>query len=304
MKRILLAIALLAAALFTSCNKETNPDAPTIEWSANPKFGTQELSVGADGNITLTAPGKIQYLSLSLNLGSMYNAQANNYISVDANKYPTAKNPVLDVIDDAKAAAFLASLGIQAGESLRGKVTTQIDIIKLFDGLMGNMAIENNSNFSIDITLVDQTEVLVTKTVKLHFTSGPEVKLATKPGNDDNLIDLTAAGADTKVRIFAPGKIGELKVTFVSGAPELKNYIERRTTGSSDTIDLVGDSKVVDQFDGLPTGKDVEGKTDLTIEFSFVSKNLVDWSNGTNVFTVQVKDQNGKEAGITVKLQK
>ena len=78
----------------------------------------------------------------------------------------------------------------------------------------------------------------------------------------------------------------------------------RKPTGSKLVIDLIGDSKIENQFDGFPTGKNVKDKTDVTLDFAFVFKNLVDWSNGTNVFTIYVKDQNGKENKLTVKLQK
>ena len=304
MKRIFILAFAALAALLSACQPQTDPSLPSISWSANPKFGVQELSVGADGNITITAPGKIEYLLLTLNLGNMYNALVNNHISIDSNRYPTAKAPILDVIDDAEAASFLNGLSMSAGTSLRGKTTTQIDVIKLFDAITGNMVLDNNSSFSIDIALTDKEGNTVSKTAKLHFTSGPEVKWVTKPGNEDNLVDLNKENPDTRIKVSAPGKIAQLTVTFDSGVKELKEYIERRTTGSKLVIDLIGDSKVVDQFDGFPTGKNVDGKTDVTIDFAFVYKNLVDWSNGTNVFTIYVKDQNGKENKLTVKLQK
>lgn len=302
MKRILILAVAALSAIFSSC-MESDPNMPSITWTGNPKFGVQELSVGADGNITVTAPGKIELLTLTLNLGS-YNVLVNNHIAIDGNKYPTAKLPVMDVIDDTESAAFLNGLGISAGASLRGKTTSQIDVIKLFEAITGNMVLNNNSSYTIEINLADKDGNTAKQTATLHFTSAPEVKWATQPDNNDNLVDLTADKIDTRVKINAPGKIAELTVTFESGVKELKDYIERRTTGSKDVIDLVGDSKVTDQFDGFPTGKDVEGKTDVTLDFAFVYKNLVDWSNGTNVFTVFVKDQNGKTGSLTVKLQK
>ena len=101
-------------------------------------------------------------------------------------------------------------------------------------------------------------------------------------------------------------KINGLTIALESGAaPELVTYVKNRTTGSSLTIDLVNDEKVAETFASyFPAGKNISGKTEAVLDFSFMFANRYDFSPSTNVFTITATDGNGKQTVVQVKFKK
>ena len=304
MKRILIITAVIAAALLVSCKKQANPDLPSITWQSNEKFAQMELTPAANGAISLSAPGGIQSLTLTLGLGDFV-IVANPYISISSNKGTAGKAAIFDVIDDSSVVSFLQDLGMPAGSSLRGNTLTTLDLIKILDKLTTGQPIANNTTFTMDISLVDKEGNSTAKSAKFHFTSEPSY---TWDGNNGfEIIDLEAAKVPAKVKVSAPGKIAKLTIKLESGAAkEVADYIQQRTDHSTTIIDLSGDDKkAADAFSAsFPFGNKVIGKTDAVLDFEFMYTQRFGFSAGTSVFTITTEDQNGKVSSTQARFKK
>lgn len=300
MKRTILFATLLATALFASCQKD-DPQKPSISWPSNEKFAQTELTPKTDGAISLSAPEGFESITLTLNLG-VYNILANQYIGTSANKGTANKGAILDVIDDSSAAAFLKELGCSAGSTLRGKTMATINLVDILDKLITGQNIDNNTNFLMDIAITDKAGNSAVKSAKFHFTSAPV--LSWEGNSSFDTVDLGTV-KPTKIRIQAPGKIAKLQVILDSGVIELANYIKNRTTGGLQTIDLVNDEAIANNFGKwFPSGSSVDGKTDVTLDFGFMYDLRPDLTPGTNVFTIACEDANGKTASTQIKFKK
>ena len=301
MKRTLLFVTLLAAALFVSCQKE-DPVRPSVSWPSNEKVGQMELAPGADGSISLSAPSGFESITITLNLG-VYNILANQYIGNTNNKGSVNKSAILDLIDDSSVAAFIQDLGFAAGSGLRGKTITTINLVTVLNKLITGQTIDNNTTFLMDVAIVDKSgNGNKPFTARFHFTAAPSF---TWDGNSTfDPMDL-AEVKPAKIKVHAPGKIAKLQVALESGVPELTSYIKNRTTGNMLVIDLVNDPKVADSFKGyFPAGTNVTGKTEVTLDFAFLFAQSYDFSEGTNVFTIFCEDANAKTATAQVRFRK
>ena len=303
MKKAILISMVAVAALLCSCKKVVDETLPTITWDGNESFATKELAPGLNALVAVSAPGKIQSLTITLGLGN-YGVLANPYITVSANKGTTSKNPVFDIVDDSSVADFLKGLSISAGSSLRGKTVATIDLAAILGALITGQPVENNTSFTMEIAVGDQAGKTVKATARFHYTSAPDF---TWDGNKTfETIDLNGAQVASRIKLTAPGKINGLTIALESGAaPELVTYIKNRTTGSSLTIDLVNDEKVAETFASyFPAGKNISGKTEAVLDFSFMFANRYDFSPSTNVFTITATDGNGKQTVVQVKFKK
>ena len=296
-------VAAVAALFATSCKKPVNPDLPTINWASNPNFAQQELAPGLDGAISVSAPGKIDVLTITLGLGD-YAILANPYIGVSANKGSGSKSPVLDVVDDPTVASFLQSLGMSAGSSLRGKTLANLDLVEILETLIKGQIVANNTSFTMKIDMKDQAGNTKNATAKFHFTSAPSFVW----DNNANFatVDLNEAQIPVKIRVTAPGKIDKFTITLENGADsKLVEYIKNRTTGGKTVIDLIGDETVVSSFKKyFPAGDALAGKTEALLDFSFMYDQKYDMGASTNVFTLSVTDKNGKNTVTQVKFKK
>ncbi len=298
MKRSVFFAMLAAALLLSSCDQK-DPQKPTISWPSNESFRQMELAPGADGAISLSAPTGFQTILLTLNLDN-YTTVVNQFIDITANKSSSKKGAVLDIIDDAKAADLMASLGVSAGPNLRGRTMVSINLVDLIDRLTKDQNVENNQKFVIDIDVTDMATKSAKATAQFHFTSAPEITWDGKTTFEP--FDLSG-NTSPKFKVNAPGKIAQLKITLEDGVPEAKTFIKKTTTGGALTIDLINDAKAAESFKGyFPAGKDVEGKTDVTLDFGFLfGLTAKNWSAGMNIFTIYCKDANGKTGSIQAK---
>lgn len=302
MKRIL--FFALAAVLVFACKKNDQED-PTITWPSNTKFAVVEMGTGFDATIAVNAPAKIEAITMTLDLKD-FAMVANSYIETDANKATANKYPVLDVIDDAKSVAFIQSLGMKAGSSLRGQTVVNFKLEDILNALLKDQIVTNNSKFTIDIKLTDKAGKSVNKVATFHYTAPPTITWADKV--DGEFIDLNnyspSKPGPSKIKISAPGKVSELTVTLEYGAdPELAKYVQNRTTGNSMKIDLINDPKAEESFK-FPAAKVISGKTDVELSFSFIYGIIPDLSASTNVFTVRVVDANAKPCSFQLKFKK
>lgn len=285
----------LTAVLLLACGK-TDPEAPTIAWPANTNFARVELGTGVDASITVNAPAKIESLTMALGLGD-FAMLANPRIGIAANKGNSNKAPLFDVIDDPTVAEFLNGLGMTAGTGLRGLTIGVLNMENLLNALIAGQPISNNTTFTIDIELIDQTGRVVNKVAKFHFTSPPTITWTDNAM--DEIVDLNkyspSKPGPSKVRIQAPGKVKELTATLESScSPELADYVKNRTSGGTTVIDLINDSNAQENFK-FPAASKLSGKTDVSLDFSFVYSQIPDLSPATNVFKVKVVDSFGKE---------
>ncbi len=303
MKRFSIIFAALLALVAVSCEKPVDPNLPTITWASNPGFGQVELAPGLDGAVAIAAPGKIDLLTVTLELGE-YSLLANQYIETSANKGSASKGAVLDFIDDPLASAFVKGLGMPGGSSLRGKTLANIDLVAILNTLIKGQPVKNNTTFTITINLQDQEKHSAMAKSKIHFTSAPAFYWDNNSKFD--VVDLGAAQIACKIRVNAPGKIKDLTIKLEDGADaKLVSYIKNRTSNSGTVIDLVNDEKAGTAFkDYFPSGSTVSGKIDVVLDFSFMYGQSYDMSASTNIFTINVKDVNGKEATTQVKFKK
>ena len=303
MKRTLMIVAALAALFATSCKKPVNPDLPAINWASNPNFAQQELAPGLDGAIAVSAPGKIDMLTITLGLGD-YAILANPYIGVSSNKGSGSKSPVFDVVDDSTVASFLQGMGMSAGSSLRGKTLANLDLVEILETLIKGQPVANNTSFTMKLDMKDQAGNTKSATAKFHFTSAPEFVWDNNPGFA--IVDLNEAQIPVKIRVTAPGKIDKFTITLENGADsKLIEYIKNRTTGGKTVIDLIGDETVVSSFKKyFPAGDALAGKTEALLDFSFMYDQKYDMGASTNVFTLSVTDRNGKNTVTQVKFKK
>ncbi len=299
MKRtFLITVVLSLAALFSSCNKD-DTQKPSITWPSNEKFSQMELGPKADGALSVAAPAGFQSITIALGLGE-YNVLANNHIATTANQGDSKRSAIFDIIDDSKVVSFLQGLGQAAGTSLRGKTITTIDLIDILETLIENQDnIKNNTSFIIDVTVIDKSGNKLVKTAKFHFTAPPTI---TPDSSFENGILNLGTASSAKVRIQAPGKIAKLQLYLDSAAPFVLDYIKNRTTGGIQLIDLINDEKVAESFkDSFPAGAAVDGKTDVSLDFSFLIPLRFSFPGTTSVFTINCEDVNGKTCSIQLK---
>ena len=226
MKKILYLIAAATVLLATGCKKEevVDPTKPTINWDSNTGFAQVEMTATLDAGITVLAPGKIQDLKLMLNLGANNNL-VNQYIKIQSNKSINGSNPILDLVDDDAAANLLGGLGMRVGSSLRGRTELKLDLQKILERILLGQPVENNSIFSMEIRVTDQSGNGVIKTAKFHFTAAPAISWPKNP--TFAVVELDAAEIECKVMVWAPGKIEKMTVTLEEGAaPALVSFVK------------------------------------------------------------------------------
>ena len=303
MKRTALILAALLTLFAVACKKEkVDPLKPAIDWGSNPGFGSVEMTSALDATVFVNAPGKIQDLKLVLNLGA-YNLLANQYIKLESNKSKGGSNPVLDLVEDEAAANLLGGLGMPVGRSLKGREQQQLDLKKILERILLGQVVDNNTSFSIEIRVTDQSNNTVSKTARFHFTAAPTISWDKNASFGE--VDLDASRIDCKVKVWAPGKIASLTVKLEEGADaEVVKFIKNRTTSGTTLMDLVGDSKVSDEISGFPAPSAVTGKDQVVLDFGFMYERKPDMSPSLNVFTVTAVDQNGKDAVVQVKFRK
>lgn len=304
MNKFMYLIAAAALLLAVGCKKEkVDPTKPSITWDSNTSFGQVEMTPALDANITITAPGKIQDLKLALNLGANNNL-VNQYIKIQSNKSTNGSSPVMDLVDDEASANLLGGLGMRAGSSLRGREQFKLDLQKILERILQGQPVDNNTSFTIDIRVTDQSGNMSSKTAKFHFTAAPEVSWPKNPGF--SVVDLDATEIECKVNIWAPGKIEKLTVTLEDGAaPAMVSFVKKRTTGGTTVIDLVNDEMVKDSFKSwFPAGDAVSGKEQVVLDFAFMFQQKYDLEASTNTFTIVVEDKNGKQTEQPVKFKK
>ncbi len=293
MKRNILffaAIALLVLPLFVSCDPDdvepADVNAPKIAWQANPRFDRVEVSTRLDSKITLEAPRGVATFTVTLSeMPTGYHLLANRIIADRSNWGESGKAPILDMIND-----NLVSNAIRGtGSSLKGRTTAfNIDAQDIYYAIVGDEIVPNDSRFTFVFELTDNEGKSVKRNISLHYTVGPTVTITPQR------VELTANAA-CSVSIKAQGAIEQLILQFTTSSSALTSWLNSRAGGLS--TDLVANS-VFENY-GLPVGKAVDGKKDLTLDLSKllneVRLSVMNEGTSTHVITVRVVDKNGKE---------
>ena len=301
----MLLVAALPVLFLGGCKKEkVDPLKPSVTWESNSNFETKEITPALDAKVTITAPGKFQDLSLVLGIGQYY-LLANQYISIGSNKGTGSSSAIMDLVSDDACVSFLRELGMTAGAPLKNRDQVVLDLKKILEALTKGQVIDNNSSFSVEIRVTDQTGGTNSKTAKFHFTAAPSISWSKNASFAE--VDLDADAIDCKIEILAPGKIEGLKVKLEDGAdPAVTSKVKNRTTGAVTLIDLVGDAAVAGGFKGFfPASTDISGKDRALLDFGFMYDWKYDMSGASlNVFTITVTDRNGKETVQKVSFRK
>ena len=101
MKRFTLFFAACAALFCISC-KKTDPDRIQFTVEGDGSFSRIELAESVNARLVISAPRKINGLTVSMALGG-FNSIANQHIGIEPNKGTEKRNSVFDLINDGKA---------------------------------------------------------------------------------------------------------------------------------------------------------------------------------------------------------
>jgi len=129
MKRFTLFFAACVALFCISC-KKTDPDRIQFTVEGDGSFSRIELAESVNARLVISAPRKINGLTISMALGG-FNSIANQHIGIEPNKGTEKRNSVFDLINDGKAIAYLQGLGIAAGAPLLSETSATLDIKKI-----------------------------------------------------------------------------------------------------------------------------------------------------------------------------
>ena len=310
MKRFLTIVLFGAAilAVVPSCKKEGGKTStlPKITWETNEKFAQVEVKPSMEAQVKVTAPNKIEALTITIGLPSPdYIGAVNPFIGINANKGSSAskKDPVLDFVSDASVVAKMAEIGLPAGAGVEGREEVTLNLAKLINFLLEVGDPVNNSSFRFTIKVVDGEQKEVSKTAVFHFTSGPE--LAWKANATHKVVELnTSKITDCVVTVTAPGKIAAATIKVNSPSAALISDVNTYITTTSVTepvVDLIDDEKAVTAFRNvfnMATGDQLKGKTALDLNLNaFVNSMPYKVSSTPGVkhtLTLTVTDENEK----------
>lgn len=308
MKKTAVLIAAALTALFVSCKKE-DPDKIQFALDGNLNFERVELVESVNANVTVSAPRKIESLSLAFSLGDI-NSIVNQHIGIAVNKGWSSKSPVFDLIEDKTVISYLESLGVPVGAMIRGEESFTFNLSTIMLALVEGQPIQNNATFSVEIRVTDQGGFSASRSVKFHFTSAPEISWAKNPDFGTVVIDpsISAVNNYYVVSIWAPGKVKELTIALDEAAsdPVLKQWVVNMVSGNKAVIDLVNDPVAINAFK-MYFQTSVSGQERVSLDFSFMDVNVYQLTNGsTSKFTINVTDTYGKksEAALTFRISR
>ena len=315
-KSAILSAGLAILTLLASCEKEkkqnnTENTKPVISWEANAKFEQQEIRTGMDAVVSLEAKEGVSVFTLKFTkVPDDLRGVVKQHIGNNANRTgANSDTPILDPVDDATVASYFKGLGLPGGSSIQGATSLSFDFKLLLDDILKNQVLDNNSQISILLTLVDKADQSISKTVTFHYTSGPEIKWSANP--DFAVVDLgSASKVNASLSLTVPGKVEKVTMTVTTASATLSGALKAyvSSTATPIVVDLTDDAKAVESFAGLgvATGSALKGKTSATLDLTnfvitFVKPFIAsDSPNTYHNFDVKVADQFGKEESKTL----
>lgn len=300
MKKSVLFITAVLAALFVSCKKE-DPQRIQINVKGDGSAERIELAESVKATVEIAVPRKLAGLTLSMELGE-FNTIANQYIGISMNKGTTKKNAVFDLIDDPQVIAFLQGLGVSAGKELLGGESISLDIKKVILALIKDQMVENDRTFSVRVNVVDTEGSEGSATLRFHYTSAPEIVWPENASFSTITLNRNpspVSGDHFKIQVYAQGKIASLVISLneEKADPSLVRWVINRVEGDKPVISLTTDATASNYFrNWFPTLNQVKGAGSATLNFVFVEENLPEFTDkeSLNEFTITVTDNFGK----------
>lgn len=133
----------------------TTPDAPTLEWAANPTFGTMTLAEEMDVNLTVKAPGKIKTFVVAVDsdiLGEILPGMTGD------------KSCNLDLINDDTFIAYASNLGLKSGDEIKGQTEVEFDLSSLVP-MIYNLSPASGTEHKFTLNLTDEYDQALSKTL-------------------------------------------------------------------------------------------------------------------------------------------
>ena len=305
MKKYLFIVA-SALCLLASCNK-TDTVAPTIVWTGNEKFATQEINLtpgSTNAEITVTAQEGFDSFQISASLPSKLVVLGEKIISIAGNKVD-GQPLVFDLLKDQSAASELAKMGFIKSTTITSPCT--LDFNKLIVYLMENTNLASGSEFKFTISVTDKSGKSASPRVAtFRWTSAPIITF--NPAVTTSAYTLTE-DANLKIAVQADGGIAHLTLAFGDkqnpGDPGIIAYVTKRV-GQDPKVDLVDEAENAKKL-GLASGSDVKGKKSVEIDLSSLLSNFFIETAKLGVVTplyVTVDDALGKTVGASITMVK
>ena len=297
MKKVIFCLAAVLALL--SCSKRNaDPTAPTISWGANASFAIQEMGDNMDGTITVSCPSGIASLQIKCTeVPDLSKLVLTQWISIQTYK----SSLTMDLLTDASLTEKFTQYKIATpiGRSLIKAPSCTIDFKALLDAITKDFALENGTRFTFEIMVSNTSGNVVTKTASFRWTAA-----ATFPENAPSIYWLKP-NDDRKLEmnITVPGKVSEFIISFEGpdADPVILKFIETRSLGKSNFIDLVNDTNVEQAFKMQPVIKNA-AMVNLSLSGLMLDLGYECGPGSSTDMVITVKDALGKVSSHTITL--
>lgn len=290
MKRFVLALAGIALLFFagTSCKKDKGGNEsvkPTITWEANADFAQVQIGESLDAVITINAPEGIQDLTLKFtSIPAVMIGTIATHLDIKENwQGANANTPVIDLVADAKAVAYIKSLKMASVSTFSGAESVVLNFKPLVEALTLDWSTSESIDIQINVT--DKNGKSVSKKASFLFTPAPII-------SSDKLI----------FSVKALGEVEEAVLTVNSSSTTFNNMLKGiGGEGQNGSIKL----NLIDNTSVISNGSKLKGQKEVSIDITnYVNTVGVpaftsDKSVGDHKFTLTIIDANGKSGTNT-----
>ena len=265
MKRFL-TMLMAASAIFAmnSCKEDTpveELDGPSIEWESNPDFSTVDITETMDVNLTIKAPAGIKSFTVKVDSEPLNNGEG----LLDGFKLTE-----LDLVNPSEETAFIVTMILGEGQTVADATELNLDLSTLVPLIAGLTTEDGYHSFTLNI--VDNNAKSLEKTCRLHRI-GEDTPSYAEPtmiwdGNENFDVEELETEMNVKITISAPAGIKSFVVGVDSDV--LNPMISAMNNGSTDMDLINGPETLLSllQGVGIPTGENLSGKTEVTLDLS------------------------------------
>ena len=255
-----------ASAIFAmnSCKEDTpveELDGPSIEWESNPDFSTVDITETMDVNLTIKAPAGIKSFTVKVDSEPLNNGEG----LLDGFKLTE-----LDLVNPSEETAFIVTMILGEGQTVADATELNLDLSTLVPLIAGLTTEDGYHSFTLNI--VDNNAKSLEKTCRLHRI-GEDTPSYAEPtmiwdGNENFDVEELETEMNVKITISAPAGIKSFVVGVDSDV--LNPMISAMNNGSTDMDLINGPETLLSllQGVGIPTGENLSGKTEVTLDLS------------------------------------
>ena len=255
-----------ASAIFAmnSCKEDTpveELDGPSIEWESNPDFSTVDITETMDVNLTIKAPAGIKSFTVKVDSEPLNNGEG----LLDGFKLTE-----LDLVNPSEETAFIVTMILGEGQTVADATELNFDLSTLVPLIAGLTTEDGYHSFTLNI--VDNNAKSLEKTCRFHRI-GEDTPSYAEPtmiwdGNENFDVEELETEMNVKITISAPAGIKSFVVGVDSDV--LNPMISAMNNGSTDMDLINGPETLLSllQGVGIPTGENLSGKTEVTLDLS------------------------------------